>query len=144
MPISQRMSRRKTRWALAIGLVCVAVCFLLRPTYECDSYALHGCPDTHITKIVYWRLGERGIAFTLGKYNGASMPKHGYLVNKDFSGFDAMFQAVLTCHNGKVVLNYYEGSYEVVGTPNIDQRLVGTAEFNRLRKENRSLYLEGW
>ncbi len=92
-----------------ILLVFIAAYFLLKPEYDFFYYELESCEDTSLTAIVYWELGERGIIFAEGVHQ--KKPDHNYMKTNQMSGFDAMFDCIVTCTNGVVTLNYYEGYF---------------------------------
>lgn len=138
--------RRKGIVYTALGLLMFSIWyFMLRPTYEFTYYKLADCPNLYLTKIVYWRLGERGVAFTVGRYSDRSLPKSEAFIDRNLSGFDAMYNVVVTCDDNKITINYNSGYYKPQGTTKIIfEKRVKAKEFDSLAYSHSDLHIVGY
>ena len=100
----------KKATALLLFAVSIAVgWFAFRSTYEFTTYPVDGCAQP-VTAVTYWKLFHRGrwfsrgVAFVPGAYRTEEIPSRDCVVLPKLSGFDANFEAVLTCENGTIVL----------------------------------------
>jgi hypothetical protein len=127
---------RKKLWVfglLAVVIVTVIALFLT-PTYKFQYLKLEDC--TEVTIVEFKSLSDRGIAFTEGHYAENSLPANGW-VYSNLSGFDAMFDAIITCEKQQVRINYYEGYLKKLGNPtNLEQKLTSSDEYSELKKSN--------
>ena len=95
-------------------MVVVAISFLswqiFIPKYEYHHYKIDGCQDGDFTVVVYSKIGERGLMLAKGIQN--DMPANNYIIDREFSGFDAYFDVVATCEKGQIVINYHAGYFD--------------------------------
>ena len=100
---------------LAFGLVVGWLFFLTE--YEFTTYPVEGCAQP-VTAITYskafhrGRLFSRGVAFVRGEYRTREIPSRDCVILPHLSGFDAYFEAILTCENGTIVVNSSDGLLE--------------------------------
>lgn len=141
------MLLKKKRTIIAISAVFVGVFFylMLRPTYKFTEIEIKGCPHTFITKIEYWKLGERGVVFAYGKLADKKLSDNNAVIYPNMSGFDAMYQIVISCNDGKVIVNYISGYFKQIGTDtNISHKRLKVDEFSQLLEISDNSFLEGY
>ena len=92
---------------LAVGLTAGWLGF--RSDYEFTTYPVDGCAQP-VTAVTYWKVFHRGrwfsrgVALVPGAYRTEEIPSRDCLILPKLSGFDAYFEAVLTCENGTIVI----------------------------------------
>lgn len=130
----------------AIGLFVFSILYIIpKPTYRFTYFKLKSCPDICLTRIEYWRLGERGVAFTIGSYTCKSLPKNEAFINRNVDGFDSMYNMVVTCNDGKVIINYNSGIYALIGVnKTIFEKRVNATEFDSLLNNVDNLQIVGY
>ena len=125
---------------LAFGLVVGWLFF--RTEYEFKTYPVEGCAQP-VTAITYskafhrGRLFSRGVAFVRGEYRTREIPRRDCVILPHLSGFDAYFEAILTCENGTIVVTSSDGLLE---SPNsskaIISRALNNSDYLELRETN--------
>ena len=125
---------------LAFGLVVGWLFF--RTEYEFTTYPVEGCAQP-VTAITYskafhqGRLFSRGVAFVRGEYHTREIPSRDCVILPHLSGFDAYFEAILTCENGTIVINSTDGLLESPSPSKaIISRALNNSDYLELRETN--------
>ena len=125
---------------LAFGLAVGWLFF--RTEYEFTTYLVEGCAQP-VTAITYskafhrGRLFGRGVAFVRGEYSTREIPSRDCVILPHLSGFDAYFEAILTCENGTIVINSSDGLLESPSPSKaIISRALNNSDYLELRETN--------
>ena len=105
---------------------------------------VEGCAQP-VTAITYskafhrGRLFGRGVAFVRGEYSTREIPSRDCVILPHLSGFDAYFEAILTCENGTIVINSSDGLLESPSPSKaIISRALNNSDYLELRETNAS------
>ena len=125
---------------LAFGLVVRWLFF--RTEYEFTTYLVEGCAQP-VTAITYskafhqGRLFSRGVAFVRGDCRTREIPSRDCVILPHLSGFDAYFEAILTCENGTIVINSPDGLLESPSPSKaLISRVLNNSDYLELRETN--------
>ena len=108
---------------------------LFRTEYEFTTHVVGGC-EQPITVVQYTRpwFGGRGVAFVVGHYTTSAIPQQNCANFNMESGLGASFEAIITCENGMVVVNYHDAwPLEARSTPGIKTQRLDYASYRELR-----------
>ena len=129
---------------VVIGLIILFVLSVLYtffvPEYIFTHYKLDDC-KTELTKIEYTgfrydqkRKFDRVLFFVYGFYEKKELPQNAYELN-NFSGFDSIYELLVTCSNDTIILNQ-GGELEQVGNPKkLIARQLENIDYIKLREK---------
>lgn len=131
-------------WTLLLSGLAFLAWVVFKPEYELTYYRMRSCPDIYVTKILYRQIGERGVAFAYGKHEGESLPSKECFYTSGVSGIGSYYAVILTCENGKIVINYNEGNYRPVGKASkIVGRRLTSPMYYKLSRDVNALAIDG-
>lgn len=118
---------------IVLVIIGIAIVFLM-PTYKFQYVKLGACDE--VTIIEYKSFSDRGIVFTEGHQTNRDFPENGWYYS-GLSGFDTMFDVIVTCEQQKAKINFYEGQLQKLGNPNtLQSKLLSSTEYSSLKKDN--------
>ena len=127
----------------ALSLLAAALAtgwLMFGSTYDFRTYAVEGCtqPVTAVTYRKAFHRGQlvsRGVAFVPGIYRTREIPSSACLILPELSGFDAHFEVIPTCENGRIVLTSYYTQLESPGPSNaiVSRALLDNAGYLQFR-----------
>lgn len=122
---------------VCFGVSCFigfAIWFFFKTDYDIKSYNLKGCSNADLTVIIYSNIGERGIIFYKGR--SQKIPVENFVKNNQMSGFDSVFECIVTCENDTIVINYHDGYFDPSCTSaDIETRRVNTRKYLSMRND---------
>ncbi|OON70060.1 hypothetical protein [Hymenobacter sp. CRA2] len=144
MPTSQ--SSPHLTWALLLMATFGALLggwWFFKPSYDISYHTIPGCPQP-LTSLMVSQVGhDRGLYLIAGRYAATEPPTQDYVYMGDLSGFDASFQCVVTCENGRLIVNHYEASLKPrPDSGRLTSRRLYSEDWSKLRASGQGTLLE--
>lgn len=144
--MKQYFSTKNVVFGLIIFLVLTFFYTFFVPEYTFTHYKLDNC-KTEFTKIEYTgfrydkkRKFGRDLFFVYGFYEEKEIPHNAYELS-NFSGFDSIFEMLVTCSNDTIILNPAV-ELEQIGNPkNLIVRELDNVEYIKRREEGALLII---
>lgn len=109
------------------------------PEYTFTHYKLDDC-KTELTKIEYRgfrydkKKYDRELFFVYGFYEKKELPQNAYELS-NFSGFDSIFEMIVTCSNDTIILNPAEKLKRVGNSNKLIARELENVDYIKLREK---------